>query len=220
MRITVIIMSLLAIVSFADSSLSQNTSERIETGYVPPVPDGSVLFDQSYTGVIDDAIRAGGLFLRADEFILTEAGRVESIEWWGVFPSGQSGSFYLRIYSNDSNFQDVPGTPGDILWEMPAASVVNTDTGDDIFGFDIYHTEIILDPSDYFEADASTVYWFSIYYNESNYYLGVIEYIGNMCLSYSGGGWTSNDYTSFFRLNGTSYLALKANTWAAIKNGF
>ena len=154
MRITGIILILLSIVSYAGSSLSQNTSERIETAYEPPVPDAEVLFEQAYAGVMDGGSNCGGTYVVADDFVLTEAGRVESIEWWGMFFSGQGGSFHLRICSNDSSDQDVPGTPGDVLWEIPAASVVNTDTGDDFSGSNIYRSEIVLDPSDYFETEA------------------------------------------------------------------
>ena len=220
MRIMGIFMILVAVVSYADSSLLKNSSEKAETGDVPPLTGRSVLFDQAYTGVIDTALRSGGLYLNADDFVLTEAGQVESIECWSIFVGGQDGSFYLRIYSNYTGCQNVPSTPGDILWEIPAASAVNTDTGDDLFGNDIYHTEIVLDSSDYFAVESNTVYWFSIYYNEENYYWGILEEGGLMCHSYDSGDWTTHDSVCFFRLNGTPSQALEATTWAAIKTGF
>ncbi len=220
MRTTGIVLILLAVVSYGDSSFLKKTSERIETGYEPPLPEGEVLFGQAYDGVMDGGSNCGGAYVVADDFVLTEAGRVESIEWWGVFFAGQSGSFHLRICSNDSNYQDVPGTPGDVLWEVPAASVVNTDTGDDFSGYNIYHSEIALDPSDYFEAEASVIYWFTVHYNGSLYFWGVLTSGGNMCYSHHGGDWSQQTCVCFFRLNGTSYQALEATTWAAIKSGY
>ncbi len=214
MRIAVIAMILLAVVSSADSSLSQIASAGIETGYNPTVPGGVVLYDQSYTGVMDGGIESYGVNINADDFLLTEAGRVESIEWWGLFLSGESDLFYLRIYSNNDN------EPGDVLWEVPAASVKNTITGENNSDLDIYRTEFVLDPSDYFEAEASTVYWFSPHCNGTDYFWGALQEGGNMCNSYDGGDWTHQNHVGFFLLNGTSHQALEATTWAAIKKGY
>ncbi len=214
MRITVIVLILLAVVSYSDSSLSQIASDRIETGYVPPVSDLEVLFDQSYLGTMDGGVECYGQSINAEDFLLTEAGRIESIEWWGLFFTGESDSFYLRIYSNDSYYQDVPGTPGELLWEVPAAVVKNTPSGGP------YRTKTDLDSSDYFEAEANTVYWFSPHYNGTAYFWASLLEGGNMCISIAGGDWVHESYVGFFRLNGTSYLPLEATTWAAIKSGY
>ena len=218
MRITGLVLTLLAFVTNADSSLFENTSDRTESGYTPPVPGGAVLFDQAYSGLVQNVVKSTALYNSADDFILTEAGQVESIEWWSLYVSEQTGSFRLRIYANDCDSPTVPGAPGDILWEVLDVSVENTDTGDDFYGYDIYHTEIILDSSDYFQAEVARVYWLSIYYNETDFYWCTLDG-GNLYTAF-GQTWHSFDSAGLFRLNGTPYQALEATTWAAIKRGF
>ena len=79
MHITCIIMALISCFSYADSYLTDTISDKIESVRVSPVQTLSVLYDQAYTGVIDTAVRCDGLYLGAEDFLLTEAGRIEGI---------------------------------------------------------------------------------------------------------------------------------------------
>ncbi len=212
MRLASFLIMLFTVVSFADSLLWDTDSVCPSTGYTPP-SSRSVLFDQSYSGTMDNAGQGDELYLRAEDFFLTQEGSIESIEWWGIFIGSQSSTFHLRIYDdNDSS-------PGTLLWELPEVSVVNTDTGDDFSGHNIYHSEVTLDPSDYFQTEDGEIYWFSMYHNGTGFYWGLLTAGGNMALSYDGGEWSSLEWVGFFRLNGTFSLVLQANTWAGIKTG-
>ncbi len=185
-------------------------------GYLPPIPDRTVLFDQAYAGIMDNAGQGDGLYLRADDFVLSEAGCIESIEWWSIFISGQSGTFHLRIFADSS------GLPGTLLWEVPAISSINTDTGDDFNGsYDIYHSEVNLDPADYFTAEGGTTYWFSMYYSGTGFYWGLLTEGGNMALYYYyEKPWSSLEWIGMFRLSGSHTGAImNETTWATIKAG-
>ncbi len=210
-----IVLLLLTCVSFASTLLpviSSEGSENILPGY--PAPGRTVLFDQAYSGIMDNAGQGDGLYLRADDFILPEVGRVESIEWWSIFVSSQSNSFHLRIFADNS------GVPGSLLWEVPVMNAVNTDTGDDFTGYNIYRSEVILDPADYFQTEEGITYWFSMYYNGTGFYWGLLTEGGNMAMSYDGGDWSSLEWIGMFRLNGTYNQSLQGTTWGDIKTIF
>ncbi len=211
MKSIFVLLILITTVSLGDPLLLETDSQNPSTGYTPPPSSRSILFDQSYTGTMDNAGQAEDLYLRAEDFYLTEIGIIESVEWWGVFVGSQSNTFHLRIYDdNDSS-------PGTLLWEVPSASVTNTDTGDELSGNKIYHSEVTLDPSEYFQTEENGIYWFSMHHNGVGFYWGLLTQDGNMALCYDGGEWSSLDWIGFFRINGTFNQALETTTWAGIK---
>ncbi len=211
MRSITIPLIILSFVVMAGPLLTEVDAERADTGYLPPLQNREVLYNQAYTGTMDNAGQGDDQYLRAEDFVLEEVGCIESIEWWSVYIGSQSDTFHLRIYDDNDS------APGTLLWEVPAITAVNTDTGDDFTGYNIYQSLITLDPADYFQTEEDKIYWFSMYYNGSGFYWGLLTDEGNMALSYDGGDWSNLEWIGFFRLNGTSNQALEATTWGAIK---
>jgi len=69
-----------------------------------------VLFDQSYTGTVDNAYGYHNGFYLVDDFALGNPSRLESIEWWGIF-SMDVGNFDIQLLDDDDS-----GLPGTVVW--------------------------------------------------------------------------------------------------------
>ncbi len=188
MRKLTIILMLLVAVSFAD-----------------------VLFDQGYDGTCDDGWGSSDSYRLADDFVLANPGRLESIEWWSFYYLGTIGSDYnLRIYDDNG------GEPGTILWEV-TATPVDTDTGDDYLERDLYHTVVTLDAADYFTLESGTTYWLSTYWTSKWFYWACWS-SGNMMDSENDGPWSDVDHEAMFRLSGTNNgSTVEETTWGQIK---
>lgn len=112
------------------------------------------------------------------------------------------GDFQLTVYDDDA------GSPGDQLWQAVPSSVANTDTGDDAWGFDLYHTIMDLDSADFFQAASGTTYWVEIYGTGTSIFYWLCADGGNM---HRNG--TDLGYDAFFRVLGTVNTAIHESTW-------
>jgi len=195
---------LLVAVSFAADtgsvSITDTTVEITDTGYVAPLGSKAILVDQAYDGTYASANNYGEQYRQGDDFTLTNPSRLENVEWWSVFFSSMD-TMDLRI------FDDSSGVPGTILWEASDVTFVATDTGDDAFGTDIYHLEVILDPADYAFLEDGVTYWFSPYHHGTTAYwmrwsTGTSAYSND-----NGSTWNTKGGDHMFCLNGTEDLA-------------
>ncbi len=202
-KLTVLLMLLVA-VSFASDASSaispEDNTETTSTGYVAPLGSKAVLFDQAYDGLCDNGRWSSGVWRQADDFSLTNPGRIENLEWWSLYTAAPGSDYNVRIYDDNS------GEPGTMLWEVAAITPTDTDTGDDAFGYDIYHTAVTLDTTDYFLLEDGTTYWLSAYWSSDRFYWTVWDG-GNMMESNNDGPWSTNSDIAMFRLNGTEDLA-------------
>jgi hypothetical protein len=149
---------------------------------------------------------SSGSFYCQDDFQLTEDAIIEGFECWSAFQDGPMGDFQLTVYDDDA------GSPGDQLWQAVPSSVANTDTGDDAWGFDLYHTIMDLDSADFFQAASGTTYWVEIYGTGTSIFYWLCADGGNM---HRNG--TDLGYDAFFRVLGTVNTAIHESTWGAIK---
>ncbi|MCK5134108.1 MAG: Ig-like domain-containing protein [Candidatus Sabulitectum sp.] len=195
---------LLVAVSFAVDSiadLAPDDFSSTSSSYLAPTPlSKAILFDQAYNGTIVNARNYNGYWHMADDFSLTNPSRLESIEWWSLFMSGTS-TMDIRVH------EDNGGLPGTVLWEQLCVTATVTDTGDDFFGYDINHVEVVLAPADYCFLSDGTTYWLSLHHNGTGAWL--CRWDGGIAAeSYnSGNSWTSPLITFMLRLNGTEDLA-------------
>ncbi len=184
MRKLTILLLLLVVVSFADVLFAQ-------------IPD-------------DNSHSAAGLNCYiAEDFTLTNRGRIESIEWWGWYYSTIDGTFDLHLH------EDQGGFPGTILWELLDATATLTLYG----GIDFYLHEIILDESDYYILEEGTTYWLSLHHNSDYTFLWSGWSNGFAAASSNGdSGWVRHYYDHMFRLSGTdNYSAIEEATWGQLK---
>lgn len=175
-----------------------------ELGYLPPLGGGvaevmhspnypDVLWENPYSyGDLVNGLTSSGSYHSQDDFTLAADATIEGFEVWCVFTSGPGSAYQLTL------FADSGGAPGSQLWTGTPDTVVNTDTGDDQWGYDLYHSDISLAPADYFSGTAGTTYWIEFYYTGGTYYW-LCESGGNMYQSGSNTG-----YDAFFRVNGTA----------------
>ncbi|MBD3373367.1 MAG: hypothetical protein GF403_11715, partial [Candidatus Coatesbacteria bacterium] len=147
-----------------------------ELGYLPPL-DGvaaSVMYSPNYPAVLWEnpysygdllnGLNSSGSYHCQDDFTLAAGATIEGFEAWCAFASGPGSAYQLTL------FADSGGAPGSQLWQAAPDTVVNTDTGDDKWGLDLYHSDISLAPADYFSATAGTTYWIEFYYTSGTYY--------------------------------------------------
>ncbi len=204
-KLTVLLMLLVA-VSFASDVISaldlDADAETTDTGYIAPIPmSKSVLWEYPYAGTVDNGVGSHSTQQVADDFVLTNPSRLESLEWWGLYTVALGADYNLRIYDDNS------GEPGTILWEVAAITATDTDTGDDFSGYDIYRTVATLDPTDYCLLEDGTTYWFSAVWFDQwffwcNISSGSLRYTMN-----DGASWPGLPSSVFFRLNGSEELA-------------
>jgi len=173
-----------------------------------------VLFDHSYDGTIDDGCSYTHPIITADDFTLSNPGRIEVIEWWALYPHAPTGDDYVVIIYDDNN-----GKPGLFYDWSVTVSPTLTDTGDDCFGQDIYHHLVTLDPADYFLAEGGTMYWLALSSLASNTIYWAAWDGGNLHHSTDGGHyWQIHNLDAMFRLSGTdNYSSIEEATWGQLK---
>ena len=170
-------------------------------------PTEEVLWENPYPFAdLDDGKYASGDLHCQDDFLLTEDAIIEGFECWSLFEDGPMGDYQLTLYDDDG------GSPGDQLWQAVPSSVSNTDTGDDAFGYDVYHTELSLDSDDFYQVTSGATYWIEIYGLGDSIFYWVCADGGNM---HRNG--TDLGADAFFRVLGTINTALETASWGAIK---
>ena len=191
-KIALLCLILLTAVLASPAELGYLTPQGVQavSAYYAPA-SRAVLWENVYAfGDLSNGLNSSGSYSSQDDFTLAADSIIQGFENWCIFACTVGSNYTLTIYSDSS------GAPGTELWTATPESVVNTDTGDDNWGYDIYHSDITLASADYFSASAGT-YWMEFYYNEMSWYWLCADG-GNM---YQNGADTG--YDAFFRINGT-----------------
>jgi hypothetical protein len=199
MRKTLFVLSVVAFVGAASAS---SYVEMGMAGAAEGFPiyydskDRAVLWENPFDhGLMTNAYLAFGHYHVQDDFILDGMpGTVQGFEWWSLYMGTHPVDMDIHIYSDSGGH---PNT-GDELWTATYLAV-EEDTGYDIWGVNIWHSWIDLDPADYFEAEADTVYWLEIHCVTSNTFGWATESGGNL---HENG--SQYDDSVFLVVNGTS----------------
>lgn len=141
--------------------------------------------------------------ITAGSFSLVQDASINRITWSGAYgfdnTPGPTDDFTVRFYEDDGG---LPALSNPIV-EFPVGNAVNrTDSGTDIFGFDVYEYGAIVQ----FEAEASKTYWLSIFNNTvgegDNFFWGGDSLGGTSAISNdSGASFGSADWKHDFRLH-------------------
>ena len=94
--------------------------------------------------------------------------------------------------------------------------VTDIDTGDDLYGVDVYHTKLLLNEEDYIFIEAGETYWLELYWT------GFID-CGWLCENVGNARQNGHEYylSTFFRILGTpSGEGVEPASWGEIKAGF
>ncbi|MEA3266614.1 MAG: hypothetical protein U9P42_06700 [Candidatus Fermentibacteria bacterium] len=157
----------------------------------------------------------------ADDFELTDDYDVRTIDVWMIFTGAQATAMNLSILSDNAGDSD-PSTATEIWAE--AVPCVNTDTGDDNWGYDIWHTSCTVNTDIYPELDAGQHYYF-VTQGETgdNCFIIVSEnYVADLCWYNDGSGWVRSDAAFgensdlFFDFYG-ELTAIESMTWGSVK---
>jgi hypothetical protein len=199
MRKTLFVLSALV---FVGAAFGSNYAEMAAAGVAEGFPiyygskDRAVLWENPFDyGLMTNAYFAFGPNHCQDDFIVAGMpGTVQGFEWWSVYMGAHPVDMDLHIFSDNGGH---PNT-GDELWTATYLAV-EEDTGYDIWGVNIWHSWIDLDPADYFEAEADAVYWLEIHCVTSNTFGWATEPGGNL---HENG--SQHDDSVFLIVNGTS----------------
>jgi hypothetical protein len=183
-------------------------------GLVSPCPEASdleVLWANPYDfALLSWILESWGDYRTQDDFILTSSGWVKGFECWFLYadsPHPQPFEVTLRYYDH--------GHPGDIFWTAHVTDVTDTNTGDDLFGFDVWHSLLLLDEEDYVFIEAGPPHWLEIYWT---------GYGGAWCCEEDGNAYSDGrewDLSVFFTVLGTpSGAAVQPASWGEIKAEF
>lgn len=227
---TAIVLAFFAFSAFA-TFVGVRAGHDFELGYIGPAtvtPSSSdaAVYSQPYDfGALVNGygVQSGGNYVGADDFTPAHSGTVNEIELWMIYTGAHPCDFNLFVYNDDS---DTGHQPGSVHWSqtVPSSQVTDQDTGDDEWGYDIYHTTIYLG-TDGFSVSAGTMYWLGVQTvgSDVSYWLvtDVTWAEPAMWSLDNGSTWQSPgaDVECFFILNddGTS---LSPSTWGGIKSEF
>lgn len=157
-------------------------------------------------------------WMMADDFTCNQSGCIESIQIWAVYPQAFPETFNIELRNSSEE------GPSTIVNSYATRPCVHTNTGYTMWGYPLYHTEI-LDMEISFEAN--TKYWLAIQSvggSGAHYWLATPQIWAD--LSYfsdnDGDTWTSSliewgyAYEQFFIADG--YTNLHRTSWAEIKS--
>lgn len=177
----------------------------------PPPPDLQTLWEFPYEyELLFSGLASNGAFHTQDDFILESSGVVKGFECWFIYDGNHPQPFTASI------FYDYDGRPSGRKWMADITDVTDTDTGDDLGDFDVYHTQLLLEEEDYVFIEAGTTYWLELYW--TGFYYGVW-----LCALGGNAHQNGDEYylSTFFRILGTpSGEGVEAASWGEIKAGF
>lgn len=157
--------------------------------------DRDVLWENPFNyGTMTNAYYGYGSYHLQDDFTLTDAATIQGFEWYAVFMGAHPVPFDLHLYPDSGGHPDT----GNELWTV-TETPDEEDTGYDMWGVDIMHDWIDLDPSDYFDAEGDTVYWLEVHCATSNTFGWATEPGGN--IHQNGSQYPDS---AFFIVNGSS----------------
>jgi len=191
----------------------------------PPPADGS-LYSQPYdfSNLVNGiSVASGDQYIGADDFALTSDGHVDQVELWLIYAVSHPVDLNMYVYTNDES--DTGPRPGGTAWSatIPAAQITDVDTGDDQWGYDIYHVTVDLGSG--FAIPAGETHWFGVQSVGSDAVYWLVAdplWAMNACWSADNGatwdGLGSDTYECFFNLN--QKTGLTPSTWGHIKSEF
>jgi hypothetical protein len=177
----------------------------------PPPPDLQVLWEFPYEyELLVGGLKSNGGTHTQDDFALENSGVVKGFDCWFTYDGNHPQPFTATM------FYDYDGRPGGRRWMAYITDVTDTDTGDDFYDDDVYHTRLLLDEEDYVFIEAGETYWLELYWE------GFIT----GCWLCAGGGNAHCDgdefnLSTFFTILGTpSGEEVQTASWGEIKAGF
>ena len=178
---------------------------------------GDALFTQAYSlENTDSAIQSVAI---CDDFLPDVSGQLGTIELWMLFDSGQPPTLSLSILQDNGSVN--PNNAIEVFSSSLDATI--TDTGDDIFGSDIFHVSCSTD--ELVSLSGSQRYWLQLDVPVGGYWLcqNPLVFGSTMWVFAAGSYVTTTDqigtaYDSFFVLS--MPVALERNSWGAIKASF
>ncbi len=203
-------------------------SPRRVQGTGPITIDGLV-YSQTYDfGHIIGGAPISGILDRwlCDDFELDNDYYISDVYVWMIWTGEQASLMNLVISEDDTGDSD-PNTNIDVWAETVPCS--HTDTGDNIWGYDIYETHCVINADVYPELDSGKHYYFEVQadVSDSCFILFSVYFIGDYCWFDDGSGvWVRSDYMfgmysdMFFDFYGEPVSALEPETWGSIKTLF
>lgn len=191
-----------------------------------PVVIADMVYQQSGTIVSGIGINSGSNQWLCDDFVLDGDYYLTDIYTLMIWTSMPASTMNLVISEDDLNDSD-PNTNTDVWVE--SVPCINTNTGDSIWGYDIYETHCIIDADLYPELDSGIHYYFEIQAEvvDGCFNLFGDNYIGDSCWYDIGEGiWVEGlVYFGFpadmiFVFYGEPVGALESETWGSIKTLF
>jgi hypothetical protein len=180
-------------------------------GFTATLQDGSdleVLWENPYEfELVSWILPSSGMYRAQDDFRLENFAWVKGFECWFLY----ADSPHPQPFELTMRYDDI-GSPGETFWTAYATDVTDTDTGDDLFGFDVWHTKIILDEEDYIFIDVRSWIWLEMYWT---------GYDGAWCCEDGGNAYLNGvkrNLSCFFTVLGTpSGEDVEVASWGEIK---
>ncbi|MCK4593317.1 hypothetical protein KAU45_02360 [bacterium] len=201
------------IVLFSTLALAFALGSTLAGGISSPFIDRSnleILWENPYEyWLVSWIIPSSGPSHAQDDFRLETFAWVKGFECWFLY--GKNHPLPPLPFELTMRYDDL-GSPGDTFWTAYVTDVTDTDTGDDLFGFDIWHILLLLDEEDYIYIDVRSWLWLEIYWTG---YSGawVCEDGGNA--HYNG---ERLSLSCFFTVLGTpSGAGVEESSWGEIK---
>ncbi|MCD4733040.1 hypothetical protein K8R78_02250 [bacterium] len=210
LTVLTMLLTLFVVASFAGSILSDTSTFDTPLLYssdnFEPLTD--VLWENPYDySLLTEGAYSYSTYHSQDDFVLTTESSLEGFELWTCYSGSHPRTLEVALFADDG------GSPGTELWRVTVdpGNITDTDTGDDKWGFDLFHTVILLDPADY-HTEAAGTYWVEFYDPGGTLFAWLCE---------DGGNLHQNDWESwfdaFFAVLTNVGSTIEETTWGQIK---
>ena len=178
---------------------------------------GDALFSQVFTlEAADNAIQSVSV---CDDFLPNNSGQLGSVQLWMLFASGLPPTLTLSILEDNGSVN--PNNATTIFNSSLSASI--TDTGDNLFGYDVYTVLCDLDES--VMLSGSQRYWLELALPVGGYWIcqeplvfGSDLWVFDSGMYYTSESQFGTAYDTFFELY--QPVSLQRNSWGSIKTSF